>query len=127
MTRAKGQGEPQANESNDEQSGAQEDVINRIIGFYFPVAALFGIAISQGIFIITVVKDKEDKLRYLLHVAGERPVPYYLGLFLGDLALYVVPLIALILLSVIMDIKGFYENAGVMFIVLFLLGIPLIN
>ena len=63
----------------------------------------------------------------MLHVAGERPVPYYLGLFLGDLALYVVPLIALILLSVIMDIKGFYENAGVMFIVLFLLGIPLIN
>ena len=51
------------------QGGSQADV-NRVIGIGFPSLALFGISFTVGVFVSTVTKDREDKIRYLLHFAG---------------------------------------------------------
>jgi len=88
---------------------------------------LVGITISSGAFVITVAKDKEDKLRYLLNFAGQRPVAYYLGLFLGDFLLYVIPIFFLVIISYILDIKEFYNNSQRILISLIILGFPLIS
>lgn len=50
-----------------------------------------GILTSLGVFIIHVVKDKEDKLRYLLNFAGMRPSSYFIGLMLADLIIFTIP------------------------------------
>ena len=44
--------------------------VNRVIGIGFPCLALFGISFTVGVFVSTVTKDREDKIRYLLHFAG---------------------------------------------------------
>ena len=97
-----------------------------MIQLLFPFFVLLGIVISSGVFIITTVKDKEDKLRYLLHFAGARPLAYYLGMFMADIVLFCVPISLLILMSYFLSIKAFYESAGVIFLSLMVFGVPYI-
>ena len=88
---------------------------------------MVGIVVSSGAFVVTVAKDREDKLRYLLNFAGQRPVAYYLGLFLGDFLLYVIPIFFLVIISYILDIKEFYNNSQRILVSLIIFGFPLIS
>jgi len=42
------------------------------MGTGFPILALVGILFCSGVFSTTIMKDREDKVRYLLHFAGQR-------------------------------------------------------
>ena len=80
-------------------------VLDVIIQNGFPGLVIAGIVFSCGVFVLTPVKDKEDKLRYLLNFAGIRSISYYLGIFLADILLYCLPISVLILMSYILSIK----------------------
>jgi len=73
------------------------------------------------------VKDKEEKLRYLMHFAGMRPYAYYIGMCLADLVLFTIPIGLLMLVSLIMSIDAFYKEGGKMFLLLELFGFPFIT
>jgi hypothetical protein len=61
---------------------------------------------------VTPVEDREDGLRYLLNSAGISSLSYYLGLFFADLIIYTVPTILIVILSFILEVKTFTENAS---------------
>jgi hypothetical protein len=51
------------------------------------------------IFVYAVVKDREDKLRHLLNIAGLRPVSYWIGIWFAEWLLYCIPITALIIIT----------------------------
>jgi hypothetical protein len=65
----------------------KQDVLN----FAFPILVTLGIVSSSGVFVFATVKDREDKLRYLLNFAGMRSSSYYLGFLFADVIIYCIP------------------------------------
>jgi len=68
----------------------------------FPLLISIGFVTSSGVYLITSVKDRQDKLRYLLNFGGMRSTSYYTGLVLADFTLYMIPTIAFVLVVIIL-------------------------
>ena len=102
-------------------------IVNTVIQITFPAYVVVGLVISSGVFVITIAKDKEDKLRHLLHFAGIQPFSYYLGMFLADMLLFCAPIALLMLMSYFLSIEAFYQNAGMIFLSLMTFGFPFIS
>ena len=81
-----------------------------MLQIYFPLFVAVSLILSSGLFVITTVKDREDKLRYLLNFAGISSVAYYWGIFMADLILFVIPTICIFILSAILQVKTFSDN-----------------
>jgi hypothetical protein len=60
--------------------------------------------------LITTVKDREDKLRYLLNFGGMRSFSYYFGIVLADFTLYMLPTAAFLGVVLILDITAFTQS-----------------
>lgn len=84
------------------------------------------LVLSSGLFVITPVKDREDKLRYLLNFAGISSKAYYIGMFFADIILFIVPTICIIILSFILQISTFSDHAGKVIPVFIAFGISYI-
>ena len=54
---------------------------------------------SSALYVISTVHDREMKLRYLLNFAGMRSTPYFLGMFLAELTIFMIPILFLLLLG----------------------------
>lgn len=96
-----------SNSSSPEQAKKIKD---EVIKNVFPFLIIFGFLTTCGIFIVTVIKDREDKLRYLLNFAGMRPFAYYFGLIITEFMLFLVIVFLLIILSFLLGIDQFTEN-----------------
>jgi hypothetical protein len=86
----------------------------------------FSLIFSSGLFVITTVKDREDKLRYLLNFAGISSLAYYWGIFMADLILFVIPTICIFILSAILQVDTFSNNWVSLVPVFFTFGISYI-
>jgi hypothetical protein len=75
---------------------------------------------------VTPVKDREDGLRYLLNFAGISSFSYYLGLFLADLIIFTVPTILIFILSYVLQVETFTENAVANIVCIMTFGITYI-
>lgn len=93
----------------------------------FPSFTIAGIVFSGGAFVITLVKDREEKIRYLLNFAGMRSISYIMGLLAADYILYFIPISALMLTSLILDIEIFSDNVGAIYGILLVFGLPFIS
>jgi len=102
---------------------SMKELQDRILRMAFPALVLVSIVTSGGLFIVTPVQDREDKLRYLLNFSGLSSSAYFSGIFLADMVLYLIPCISVLLLSYFLNIDTFYKNAGEIFIALFMFGL----
>jgi hypothetical protein len=93
----------------------------------FPILIIFGFLTTCGIFIVTVIKDREDKLRYLLNFAGMRPFSYYFGLIITEYMLFLVIAFLLIIVSFLLGIDQFTNNLPQAILSLSLFGFGMIN
>lgn len=75
---------------------------------------------------ITTVKDREDKLRYLLNFAGISSAAYYIGIFFADMILFIVPTALIFILSYILQVDSFSSKAGKLIPVFLFFGIAFI-
>jgi len=81
-----------------------------IISIMFTLWMLIGFCICSGIFILTPTQDRELKLRYLMNFMGIRSITYYLGNFLADMILFLIPCIAFVILLFPMKVEAFTQN-----------------
>lgn len=93
----------------------------------FSFLVLGGISMTSSVFLYAVVKDREDKLRYLLNFAGIRSSSYWLGIFFAEWILYSLPITALTLVTHVLQIKTFVENAGIIYLTFLIFGLPFIS
>ena len=84
---------------------------------------IISIAFSSALFVITPVNDRQEKLRYLLNFAGITPFSYYMGLFLADAILFIVPCILIIVLATIFQLESFVKSAGEILLALIVFGL----
>lgn len=77
-----------------------------------PVVMLIAVMTSSSLYVITPVKDRQDKLRYLLNFAGISSHAYYFGIFLADMVLFTIPCSLIVTLAYAFQIEAFTNNAA---------------
>ena len=88
---------------------------------------LIGFALCSGLFIVGLVYDREQKLRYLMNFAGLQSLPYFIGNFLADFILFLFPTIAFIILLFAMNIEAFSGYEPTIFLIILCFGVGLIG
>jgi hypothetical protein len=73
------------------------------------------------------VKDREQKLRGILNLNGVGVIAYWLGMYICDLLLFLLPTCLLLLLVKAVKISSFQDDIGGIFLVLFGFGLSLIQ
>lgn len=96
-------------------------------GILFSMWLLVGFATGSGIFIVGLVQDREFKLRYMMNFIGLRTFPYFIGNFLLDFSLFMIPTSAFILLLFPMQIMVFTSKWGSILLVMMCFGAALIS
>mmetsp|Transcript_41166 Transcript_41166/g.62606 ORF Transcript_41166/g.62606 Transcript_41166/m.62606 type:complete len:117 (+) Transcript_41166:2526-2876(+) len=95
--------------------------------YVFPFLIMLSILISSGVYVISPVLDREEKLRYLLNFAGMRSASYYIGLWIGDTFIYIIPTAILIGGAWALQLEGFSEVAIWIFFALAVFSFPFIQ
>ena len=106
---------------------AGKELQNILITILFPVLLVLGICITSGVYLITSVADRSEKLRYLLNFGGMRSIPYFLGLAAADYLIYFIPSTLFVVLVKVLNIQAFEESAGYFFISLITFGLGFVN
>jgi len=60
----------------------------------FSLFLLIGYCVISGIFLYPIVQDREFKMRYVLNFIGMKPLAYWLGSFIVDYGLGLIPSVA---------------------------------
>ena len=110
----------------DEGSREMKEVWILITGILFSLFMLIGFCICSGIFILSPVSDRENKLRHLLNFVGMKPLAYYLGNLLADLLLFLLPTIAFMIILFPLNIKTFTHSLHLIFLIMMCFGFSLI-
>jgi len=104
-----------------------EDTKQTVLSTIFPILISIGILTSAGIFVHAPVMDREDKLRYLLNFAGMRSSSYYIGFLLGDLIVFAIPQILLIIMVFVLQLTQFQEHMVAFFGTVFIYAFSFIS
>ena len=78
----------------------------------FAFFVLLGFSLCSGLFILSPVTDKQNKLRHLMNFVGMKPGAYYVGSFFADFLLFTIPTLGFIILLFPLDIKYFIMNGA---------------
>jgi ABC-type multidrug transport system permease subunit len=92
----------QKNQTTDNDTKMFEAFRNQTLEIAFPTLLVISVLTSSGLYVVTPVKDREDKLRYLLNFAGISSGAYYIGLYTADLILFIVPCFLIMIVSFIL-------------------------
>lgn len=69
-------------------------------------------ACTAAVYLTTPCEEREHKTRAILNMSGLKSYVYYLGLLTADIVLYLPPMICLILIIIVVDIKIYSTNLG---------------
>ncbi len=103
-------------------------VIHEIIfSTVYSVWVVIALALCTGIFIETPVLERENKLRYAFKVTGLRDTPYWIGTFLADFLLYLMPGLCFVALIFLFNVTTLTAYIGSTIPIYLLFGGPLIT
>lgn len=113
----------------DNTNPAFTEAMTLITSYLFAFFILIGFALCSGLFILSPVLDKENKLRSMLNFMGMKSLAYYLGNLFADLILFSIPTVGFILLLFPLKITLFIVNGtwAVLLAVMVSFGFALIN
>jgi hypothetical protein len=103
------------------------DQTKTLLGIIFPLFMEIGIISASQIFVVYPVKDREDKLRYLLNFVGIRPSAYYIGQLIGDWLIYCISSILLVLTTYALKLDVISYNGPLVLLILLVFGFPFIS
>jgi hypothetical protein len=63
--------------------------------YSFSIALVLGYAVCGGVYSFALVYDREKDLRYLINFVGMKTFPYYIGNFLADYIMFMIPTLAI--------------------------------
>lgn len=66
-------------------------IINYVIALMFPFILNQGYATTSGIYMLLPIEERQKKTRHILRLSGGQIIPYWLGLFLADYILFLIP------------------------------------
>ena len=83
--------------------------------------------IACGLFVMVILKDRFDGLRYLLNFAGIQSFSYKLGLLLADFTLYLIMAALFIVVGLILGIDSIIKHSGDYMVVMAMFGFSFIS
>lgn len=111
------------------ETNKDNSIFTLIASNLFAFFVLLGFSLCSGLFILSPVTDKENKLRHLMNFVGMKPLAYYVGSFLADFILFSIPTAGFIALLFPLNIKYFIINGSwaTLLIVMISFGFSLIS
>jgi hypothetical protein len=82
----------------DKDDEEMQKIMILVNGIMFSIWMLIGFCTCSGIFILSPISDREFKLRYLMNYIGMQPLAYYIGNFISDYTLFMIPTLGFIIL-----------------------------
>ena len=104
-----------------------DTIRSKTLNIAFPILVSFGIITSVGVYVFHPVADREQKLRYLLNFAGMRSSSYYIGMFLADIVIYIIPQILLLIMVYVLDLGEVKTRIAPFFVTVVLFAPPFIS
>ncbi len=93
----------------------------------FVAFMLFAFSVCSGLFIITLVEDREKRLRHVLKVVGVKPVSYFIGNLLADILLFMISTAIFVALLYPLGLAYLYLDWGRVLGIIASFGFALIN
>lgn len=66
-------------------------------------------------------------MRYLLNFIGMRSTSYYCGIFIADLAIYMIPCTLLWFVTYLLDIDIVIKHGALIYLIMIIFGLPIIS
>lgn len=76
----------------------------------FAFFVLLSFSLCSGLYILSPVTDRQNKLRHLLNFIGLKPLAYYIGSYLADIILFIIPTLGFMILLYPLGVKYFFMN-----------------
>ena len=114
-------------EMNEEYERSMLEARNNILSFMFPILMTITFVQSSGLFVTSTVHDREQKLRYLLKLSGISSTSYFLGIFLAEIIIFMVPILLLILLGTAFQLRIIEDLAPEILLTFFFFGISFLQ
>lgn len=77
--------------SNSQYRNVVMKIINYTVALMFPYILNAGYATTSGIYMLMPIEERMKKTRHILRMSGMQILPYWLGLFLADYLLFLIP------------------------------------
>lgn len=72
----------------------------------FSLFLLIGYCVIAGIFLYPIVQDREFKMRYVLNFIGMKPMAYWMGSFVVDYSLGLIPSVAFMVIVAVGNVTS---------------------
>jgi hypothetical protein len=95
-----------------------EPLAQNIYNLYIPFLFIIGLVLQTPIFGSTLIKDRQEDLRYFLKFSGVGSGPYLIGILLADIILLLISISLLLLIGHIIGVKTINESGGFLFALL---------
>lgn len=102
-------------------------ILHTVISLLLPIFMLTGFSSSSGIYMITPIQEREDNLRQMLTLSGMRSSSYYLGLFLADFLLFLIPCALFIAFVLCFNMKTYTKDLPDFIAIMVAFGMALIT
>lgn len=110
-------------------AGAEEylqGTTQTLVGLIFPFFLNYGFCACSGIYILTPIMERETKTRLALNLVGLRNTAYWIGLFLADFTLYLIPVVTFFLFAKVTQIAAYSDHSAIFVTILATFGLALI-
>lgn len=85
-------------------------IMSWLIAIMFPYLLNAGFASTSGVYMLMPIEERMNKTRHILKLGGLQTVPYWLGLFLADYLLFLIPTALFAILVGAMNIPMFSNS-----------------
>ena len=76
----------------------------------FPLILNIGYATTSSVYLLMPIEERQRKMRHILSMTGMRTVPYWLGLFIADYILFLMPTALFTLFVLAIQLNGFQQK-----------------
>lgn len=92
----------------------------------YPYLIQFALILNCGLYVVSLVYDREQGMRYLLNFHGIGNAAYVLGITAADFCISLVPSALLVILGLVLDLDVFKAHSFEVFLALVVFNFPFI-
>lgn len=81
-----------------------------MVAVMFPMILNIGYATTSGVYLLMPIEERQRKMRHILSMTGMRTLPYWLGLFIADYILFLMPTALFTFFVVAIQLNGFEQK-----------------
>ena len=102
-------------------------ILNWVVALMFPYILNAGYASTSGIYMLLPIEERTQKTKHILTLGGMKTLPYWIGLFIADYSLYMIPTALFAIFVSFSSLQIFSEHIWIFVFGMLAFGIAIIN